>query len=300
MLKKSILASPALAAIVFATPVSAQTTPPADDQPKAENDQSAPPDSGSDIVFADYRMPEDIIVSTGVPQYSSNVGQAVTLIKRDTIERRQTVALTDLLATTPGVTVSRNGGLGGFAAVRIRGAEGEQTLTLIDGVRVNDPSSPGGDFANLLAGSIDQVEILRGANSVPWGSQAIGGVINITTAKNPDYGNSVTTRGNLEYGGFDSVFANAGVSAKRGSVSGSFDAGYLKTDGISAAPNATAIVNLARPGASRSASPTRSASTYAAIMPTARSISTASRHPPSRWPTRPNMPGRRSCTAMPR
>lgn len=224
MLKFSILATSAIAAIMTAAPAWAQETPRPADQ--AEPSQ--------DIVFADWRKVPDIIVSSGAPQYAEDIGQAVTVIDRQTIEQRQTVALSDLLATTPGVTVTRNGGLGTLTTVRIRGAEGEQTLTLIDGVRVNDPSSPGGgfDFANLLAGSIDRVEVLRGPNSVPWGSQAIGGVVNVTTMQ-PGYG--LQARGNVEYGSFDTVFANGGVSGKSGILSASLNAGYLKTDGISAA-----------------------------------------------------------------
>jgi len=228
MLKLSILATSACAAIAVAAPAAAQDTP----QPA----NSA--ESSQDIVFADQRKVPDIIVSSGAPQYAEDIGQAVTVIDRRTIEQRQTVALSDLLATTPGVTVSRNGGLGTLTTVRIRGAEGEQTLTLIDGVRVNDPSSPGGgfDFANLLTGSIDRVEVLRGPNSVPWGSQAIGGVVNVTTMQ-PGYG--LQARGNVEYGSFDTVFANGGVSGKSGIVSASLNAGYLKTDGISAASAGT-------------------------------------------------------------
>jgi vitamin B12 transporter len=186
----------------------------------------------------DQTRTDIIVTATGVPQAPETIGQAVTVIDRQTIEQRQTVALSDLLATTPGVTVSRNGGLGALTAVRIRGAEDSQTLTLIDGVRVNDPSSPGGafDFANLLAGSIDRVEVLRGPNSVPWGSQAIGGVVNVTTMQ-PGYG--LQARGNVEYGSFDTVFANGGVSGKSGIVSASLNAGYLKTNGISTAASGT-------------------------------------------------------------
>lgn len=224
MLKFSILATSAIAAIVTAVPASAQ---------------DKPTDSSGDIVTVDWKSNPDIVITaTGVPQSPEDIGQAVTVIDRQTIEQRQTVALSDLLATTPGVTVTRNGGLGTLTAVRIRGAEGEQTLTLIDGVRVNDPSSPGGafDFANLLAGSIDHVEVLRGPNSVPWGSQAIGGVVNVTTMQPAD---GLQARGNVEYGSFNSVFANGGVSGKSGIVAASLNAGYLKTDGISAAASGT-------------------------------------------------------------
>jgi vitamin B12 transporter len=207
-------------AALFAAPAFAQTTTPADEP--------------GDIVIADQRIAPDIIVAAGVPQYAREVGQAVTVIDRATIERRQTVSIADLLATTPGVTVSRNGPLGGFTALRIRGAEGEQTLTIIDGVRVNDPSAPGGgfDFANLLAGSVDRVEILRGPNSVPWGSQALGGVVNIVTAA-PGWG--VQGRGSVEYGDHDSVFANAAISGANNRFSGALTAGYLRSDGVSAA-----------------------------------------------------------------
>ena len=221
MLKFSILATSAIAAIVTAAPAWAQETPGSAAEPE--------------ITTADPILRSDIVVTaTGVPQAAETIGQALTVIDRQTIEQRQTVALADLLATTPGVTVSRNGGLGGVTAVRIRGAEGEQTLTLIDGVRVNDPTSPGGafDFANLLTGSIDRVEVLRGPNSVPWGSQAIGGVVNVITMR-PEEG--LQARANVEYGRYDSWFANGGVSGSNGIVSGAFNAGYLKTDGFSAA-----------------------------------------------------------------
>ncbi len=219
-----------LAAVAFAAgPAFAQTTPPAD-PPHGTDDR--------DVLVADRLTGPDIIVAAGVPQYAREVGQAVTVITRAEIEQRQAISIADLLATTPGVTVTRNGPIGGFTALRIRGAEGEQTLTIIDGVRVNDPSSPGGgfDFANLLAGSVDRVEVLRGPNAVPWGSQALGGVVNIVTAT-PSYG--VQGRGNVEYGSNDSLFANAAISGANDRFSGALTAGYLRSDGISAAASGT-------------------------------------------------------------
>lgn len=175
-----------------------------------------------------------VVTAAGVAQPVVAVGQSVTLLDRATIERRQTVSLAELLATTPGVTVSRNGGEGGFTAVRIRGAEGEQTLTIIDGVRVNDPSSPGGgfDFGNLLAGSIERIEVLRGPDSVAWGSQALGGVVNIVTTPP-----SVTpgARARVDYGSHDSLFATAGATGGTGPLRLALDVGRFSTDGISAA-----------------------------------------------------------------
>src|SRR4051794_34143362 len=134
--RKFLLAS---AALLAATAAQAQDAPPA-----AVAQTDAADLCPNCLVVADRRAAPDIVVSAGAPQYANQIGQAVTVITRDEIEQRQTVSISDLLATTPGVTVSRNGGVGTLTAVRIRGAEGEQTLTIIDGVRVNDPSSPGG------------------------------------------------------------------------------------------------------------------------------------------------------------
>ncbi|MES2420511.1 MAG: TonB-dependent receptor [Pseudomonadota bacterium] len=186
----------------------------------------------------DTDAPELVVTASRVAQPASEIGQAVTVIDRAEIERRQTVVVSDLLATTPGVTVTRNGTLGALTGVRIRGAEADQTLVVIDGVRVNDPASTGGgfDFGNLLSSSVERIEVLRGPNSVPWGSQAIGGVVNIITAA-PTEG--IQARANAEYGYADTMFASAGVSGKSGPVSGSLTGGYLKTDGISSAASGT-------------------------------------------------------------
>ncbi|TCP90003.1 vitamin B12 transporter [Sphingomonas sp. PP-CE-1A-559] len=196
----------------------------------------ASPAYAQDIPDAD--APEIVVTATRAAQPLSEIGQAVTVIDRAEIERRQTTIVSDLLATTPGVTVTRNGTVGALTSVRIRGAEADQTLVVIDGVRVNDPSSTGGgfNFGNLLSSSVERIEVLRGPNSVPWGSQAIGGVVNIITAA-PTEG--VQARANAEYGYADSVFASAGVSGKSGPVSGSLTGGYLRTDGISSAASGT-------------------------------------------------------------
>src|SRR3546814_3749256 len=105
------------------------------------------------------------------------------MIDEEALTRAQNGAAPDQSARLPGVAITHYGTLGGVTNLRIRGAEGEQTLVVIDGVRVGDPSSPGGgfDFANLMIGGIDRIELLRGANSLPWGSQAIGGVVSVPT-----------------------------------------------------------------------------------------------------------------------
>ncbi|MFM7028662.1 MAG: TonB-dependent receptor plug domain-containing protein [Chakrabartia sp.] len=126
---------------------------------------------------------EIIVTATGASAARHEIGQSISVLTETDIARLQSTSVADLLVRVPGITMTRNGPTGGFAAVRIRGAEGEQTLALIDGIKVNDPSSPGGgfDFGTLLTGNIARIEVLRGPNSVPWGSEAIGGVVNILT-----------------------------------------------------------------------------------------------------------------------
>src|ERR1044072_2754950 len=203
--------------------------------------QDAADDEGAGFSPAGRRDLNSIVVTAaGVAQFIEQSSRAITVLPRDEIERRQTVAVSDLLATVPGITVSRNGGPGGLTAVRIRGAEDAQTLVLIDGVRANDPASPAGafDFGNLLAGSIERIEVLRGPNSVVWGSQAIGGVVNIVT-KQP--ANGLSASGNAEYGSADQVSLNGAVGAGNETAEGSVTAGYLRTDGISQAAVGTEL-----------------------------------------------------------
>jgi len=125
---------------------------------------------------------DDIIVTaSGIEQSRDEVGQAITVIDAQTIQTRQVIDVVDLLATTPGVRFNRNGSTGGVTGVSLRGAETTQTLVLIDGVKVNDPSGIGDgyDFGHLLTGNISRIEVLRGSNSVVHGSQAIGGVVRV-------------------------------------------------------------------------------------------------------------------------
>lgn len=163
----------------------------------------------------------------------SQVGQSVTVITADEIKARQSVAVVDLLRTVPGVTFSRNGGIGTSTSVNIRGADSDQTVALIDGVKINDPSSPGSgfNFGNLLTGNISRIEVVRGSQSVLWGSQAIGGVINIITREPTE---DLTFNSNAEYGWRDTGQVVGNVSGKFGPVSASVGADYLRSDSISA------------------------------------------------------------------
>jgi vitamin B12 transporter len=177
---------------------------------------------------------ERIVVSANRDeQLLSRVGSSVTLIDAAEVRASQKPTVSDLLAATPGVTVSRNGGLGGSTQLRIRGAESDQTVVLIDGVKLNDPSSAGGgfNFAHLLTTDYMRIEVLRGPQSTLWGSQAIGGVVNIVTTV-PE--GPLLTAYSAEAGsrGSGAIQARAEAGGERFAwrVAGK----YLTTDGVSA------------------------------------------------------------------
>lgn len=174
-----------------------------------------------------------IVTASRSEQALSETGQSITIIDKEQIERSQSVAVVDLLRHVPGITFARNGGIGKSTSVFIRGAESSQTVALIDGVKLNDPSSPGGgfNFGNLLVGNISRVEVLRGSQSVIWGSQAIGGVINMLTRQPTD---DLQINARAEYGYRDTGQVVGNISGRLGPVLASVGAGYFNSDGISA------------------------------------------------------------------
>ena len=176
---------------------------------------------------------ELVVVATRTPQPLDRIGQQVTVIDQVELTARQAVVLSDVLTQTPGVGVSRNGGPGGATSLRIRGAETDQTVLLIDGVKLNDPSAVGGgyNFANLLVGDIARIEVLRGAQSTLWGSQAIGGVINIVTA---EPSSPFEASASVEAGSMAKAYARLGVGGKSERVVWRLAGGYFTTDGVSA------------------------------------------------------------------
>ncbi|MDK2761682.1 MAG: TonB-dependent receptor [Sphingopyxis sp.] len=177
---------------------------------------------------------EIVVTASGIAQSRDEVGQAITIIDAATIERRQTIDVVDLLATTPGVRFNRTGTTGSVTGVSLRGAETTQTLVLIDGVKVNDTSGIGDayDFGHLLTGNFNRIEVLRGSNSVVHGSQAIGGVVSLMTATPAD---GFAANASAQYGYSDTLTAKAGVSGTAGRVSGGIGGAYFRTDGISSA-----------------------------------------------------------------
>jgi vitamin B12 transporter len=179
----------------------------------------------------DTSLDEVVVVANRAPEPLSKVGNSVTVLDQQAIQDSQKVDMSSLLATTPGITFSRTGGPGNSANVYIRGADSGHTMVLIDGVVVNDPSSTGGnfDFGNLLVGDISRIEILRGAQSTLYGSQAIGGVINIVTAEpQPDLSADVQAEG----GSLGTGLFKGGIGDKADNWSFRLGATYYATDNV--------------------------------------------------------------------
>ena len=126
-----------------------------------------------------------VVTATRNPQPISTIGSSVSVLTSDDLQRLGVAYVDDALRTLPGVTVTQNGGPGGFSAVRIRGEESYRTVVLLDGIRIDDPAGTqiATNFANLLIGDIGQIEIVRGPQSLLYGADAIGGVVQILTQR---------------------------------------------------------------------------------------------------------------------
>ena len=160
-------------------------------------------------VYASAAAPRDAAVITvtanGLGTDLRNTGQSVTVIDRSEIETIQGADPVRALNRVPGLSLSRSGGIGTVTSVNVRGANADQLLVLVDGVRVADQASPSGgfDFGNLLLGTAGKVDVLRGSNSTIWGSEAVGGVVDVSTRTERGL------TGSVEFGARDTLFASA-------------------------------------------------------------------------------------------
>ena len=178
-----------------------------------------------------------LVLGLRLPQTAVETGTAVTVIDKAEIERKALVFAADAIAAAPGIAESRTGAFGGVSSVRIRGNATGQTLVLVDGVAVNDPSSPGGgyDFGTLDVFGVDRIEILRGPQSTLWGGDAIGGVVSIVTER-PDA--PFSWRGLAEAGSFGALRAGGSLAGKGERADGRIGFVVQSADGISKADRA--------------------------------------------------------------
>ncbi len=162
------------------------------------------------------------------------VASSLTLITDDEIESTQQTSVLELLRDVPALDVVQRGGAGRLTEIHIRGAEWRHTLVLVDGIEVNDPVHMGRafNFAHLNTDNVERIEVIRGPQSVLYGSDAIGGVINIITKKGQQETEAFTS---FEGGSFDTFRESAGASGGGETTSFSFVASRVDSEGISAA-----------------------------------------------------------------
>lgn len=188
---------------------------------------------------------ERIVVSaTRIETPLNQVGSSVTVITDDEIERNQRRSLPDVLQTVPGLNIVQTGGPGGKTSVFMRGSNSNHTKVLIDGIDANDPSQDGVfDFGQVLTADIARVEVLRGPQSSLYGSDALGGVIDIVTKKGEG---PPRFTGMLEGGSFDTFNQSASASGSISRFNYSFNIAHFLVDDTPVTP-----LNLLPPGRKR-------------------------------------------------
>ncbi len=194
----------------------------------AEDDGSVPDtaESGSDEPLATI-----VVTATRTATRLDETTTAVTVIDRAEIEQRHAENVVELLRDVPGVDVVQNGSRGTNTELFLRGADADQTLILIDGVEVNSVTLGSFDFSSLTTDNVERIEVLRGGGGTMYGSQAIGGVINIITraGSGAPHG-SVLGEGGNGSTGHGAVSSAGQVGRLRYSVAGA----YLDTQGFHA------------------------------------------------------------------
>ena len=176
-----------------------------------------------------------VVTGTATPVALGKIGNSLTVIDGDAVERRGTAYLQDALREVPGVSVNQGGSFGSLSQVRIRGGEGNHVLVLVDGIEVSATGSGEFDFSSLLANNIDRVEILRGPQSGLYGSNALAGVINVITRG----GDGPAFDAGAEYGSFDSRLARAAATVGTRETFLTASAAVRETNGISSAASGT-------------------------------------------------------------
>jgi vitamin B12 transporter len=199
-------------------------------QPASIPCTSAAGGSPRQLVLAVAPIQETTIVTatlTAAP--SSQVGASATVFTADDLERRQTPLLVDLLRLSPGAMVIRNGGPGSLTSLFVRGGESDYNKVLLDGIPLNEP---GGNFYlnNLTTENLERVEILRGAYSSLFGSDAMASVIQLFT-KRPDLSSRrPRVSGQLDGGTYSTAHMNSAVSGASGRFDYSVGAARFSSD----------------------------------------------------------------------
>lgn len=186
----------------------------------------------------DYAEDDSVLLQTLIlgggrtPVDKEQSGKAITVITGEELEQRQVRYVADALRQVPGFAVSRMGSFGSTTQVRVRGAEGNHLLVMIDGVEASEASTGEFDFGSLLVDDIERIEVLRGPQSAFWGSNALAGVVNIVTRRGKRDGVHASTRG--EIGSDGTRLGGFSVSGGAENFDMALSGVYRGTDGFNA------------------------------------------------------------------
>ncbi|MDB5650216.1 MAG: TonB-dependent receptor [Hyphomicrobiales bacterium] len=177
-------------------------------------------------------LPDLVITATRTPLAITRAGSAITIIDAKEIQAYGASSIANVLRTVPGLDVTESGGLGTLSNVSLRGSKPDQTLVLLDGVRIGDPSSIGGeiDLGSFSVTDVERIEVLRGPQSALYGSDAMGGVINIIMRKG-----TLTPRAMIstEAGSYGTISTQGAVSGATDRLNYAFSFNALHSDGYS-------------------------------------------------------------------
>ncbi len=191
------------------------------------------------------QLDEVIVTANRLLQKQSNTGKIVTVIDQETLQRNAGKTLTEIINYQAGVFINgATNNLGTNPDLYFRGASAGNTLILIDGIPVGDPSNISNTFdLNMIAlGQVERVEILKGAQSTLWGSDAVAGVINIITKKETRSGINSTAM--LSYGSYQTFRANVGLNGRLNKFSYNLDYDFTNSGGFSTAYDSTGNKNF--------------------------------------------------------
>lgn len=177
-------------------------------------------------------LSDTVISANRVPQLRAQTAAATTVFNRADIDRLQVRSVAELLERVPGVSVVRTGGAGSLTSLFVRGTASGQTLVLVDGQRIAAASSGTSSLEFLSPDQIERVEVVRGARSALYGSDAIGGVVQIFTRQGGGQGLNPHVR--LGTGSHSTFERNLGLSGGNGQTRFNMDASLNETDGIDA------------------------------------------------------------------
>lgn len=174
-----------------------------------------------------------VVTATRIATPLRQVGASVSVIDAGLELNKGKVFVLDALRSVPGLVVTQAGGPGGQAVIRLRGEENYRTLVLIDGIRISDPAAPQSltEFAHLLLSAIDRIEVVRGPQSLLYGADAIGGVVNIIT-KRGERGLHGTFA--VSGGSFETAFGSGTLSGGDEMFDATATVSVYRTDGFTA------------------------------------------------------------------